>query len=86
MEKKAEVYELILWPGFKTAFILSIVAVAGGAAVLLRTGMGEIPSAELPDEEYGLVLSTGRTLYHYNAATQTRRAAGLAAKQPRAFV
>lgn len=44
------------------------------------------PSAELADEEYGLVLSTGRTLYHYNAATQTRRESGLAAKQPEAFV
>ena len=44
------------------------------------------PPAELPDETYGLVLSTGRTLYHYNAATQTRRESGLAAKQPEAFV
>jgi formate dehydrogenase major subunit/formate dehydrogenase alpha subunit len=33
-----------------------------------------------------LILSTGRTLYHYNAATQTRRESGLAAKQPEAFV
>jgi predicted molibdopterin-dependent oxidoreductase YjgC len=44
------------------------------------------PSMELPDAEYGLVLSTGRTLYHYNAATQTRREPGLAAKQPESFV
>ncbi len=44
------------------------------------------PSAELADEDYGLVLSTGRTLYHYNAATQTRRESGLAEKQPEAFV
>jgi formate dehydrogenase major subunit/formate dehydrogenase alpha subunit len=44
------------------------------------------PSRELADEEYPLVLSTGRTLYHYNCATQTRRAPGLAAKQPEAFV
>lgn len=44
------------------------------------------PSEELPDHEYTLVLSTGRTLYHYNAATQTRRESGLAAKQPRMFV
>ncbi len=43
-------------------------------------------SAELPDEEYPLVLSTGRTLYHYNASTQTRRDAGPMAKQPRNFV
>lgn len=44
------------------------------------------PSLELPDEDYGLVLSTGRTLYHYNAATQTRREPGLDAKQGEAFV
>ena len=44
------------------------------------------PSAELPDEEFPLVLSTGRTLYHYNAATQTRRDAGPVAKQRGNFV
>ena len=44
------------------------------------------PSAELADEEYPLVLSTGRTLYHYNAATQTRRDSGPALKQPGNFV
>ncbi|MCA9521119.1 MAG: molybdopterin-dependent oxidoreductase, partial [Myxococcales bacterium] len=44
------------------------------------------PSVELADASYPLVLSTGRTLYHYNAATQTRRAAGLDEKQPMAFV
>ncbi len=44
------------------------------------------PSMELDSPEYPLLLSTGRTLYHYNAATQTRRAEGAAAKQPEAFV
>ncbi len=44
------------------------------------------PSEELPNEEYSLVLSTGRTLYHYNAATQTRRETGLDAKQGEAFI
>ncbi len=44
------------------------------------------PSEELPDEQYGLLLSTGRTLYHYNAATQTRREEGLVAKQGQPFV
>ena len=33
-----------------------------------------------------LILSTGRTLYHYNAATQTARASVSVAKQPEAFV
>ena len=44
------------------------------------------PSMELPDAEFDLLLSTGRTLYHYNAATQTRRESGLAEKQPQAFI
>jgi predicted molibdopterin-dependent oxidoreductase YjgC len=44
------------------------------------------PPFEEPDPEYPLVLSTGRTLYHYNAATQTRRSEGLTGKQPEAFV
>jgi formate dehydrogenase major subunit/formate dehydrogenase alpha subunit len=44
------------------------------------------PPFEEPDPEYPLVLSTGRTLYHYNVATQTRRNDGLSTKQPEAFV
>ena len=44
------------------------------------------PSDELPDEDYPLLLSTGRTLYHYNAGTQTRRASGPMAKQPENFI
>ena len=45
-----------------------------------------IAPAEPADHEYPLVLSTGRTLYHYNAATQTRRSEGLTTKQPEGFV
>lgn len=44
------------------------------------------PPFEEPDLEYPMVLSTGRTLYHYNSATQTRRSEGLSLKQPEAFV
>jgi predicted molibdopterin-dependent oxidoreductase YjgC len=44
------------------------------------------PPFEVEDHEYPLVLSTGRTLYHYNAATQTRRSEGLSGKQPEGFV
>jgi formate dehydrogenase major subunit/formate dehydrogenase alpha subunit len=43
-------------------------------------------SDELPDTEYPLILSTGRTLYHYNSATQTRREHGLVMKQRGNFV
>jgi formate dehydrogenase major subunit/formate dehydrogenase alpha subunit len=49
-------------------------------------GVSYRPSAELPDVEYPLVLSTGRTLYHYNAATQTRRDPGPVAKQRQNFI
>ncbi|MBC8451349.1 MAG: molybdopterin-dependent oxidoreductase, partial [Planctomycetes bacterium] len=52
----------------------------------LFTAVDYRPPMELPDEEYGLLLSTGRTLYHYNAATQTRRDTGLDTKQPTNFI
>ena len=42
--------------------------------------------AEMPDDEYPLVLSTGRTLYHYNSATMTRRSEGIVQKSDEAFV
>ena len=35
------------------------------------------PPAEQPDEEYPLVLSTGRRLWHYHTGTQTRNSAGM---------
>ncbi len=35
------------------------------------------PPAEIPDETYPLVLSTGRRLYHYHTRTQTGRCEGL---------
>jgi len=34
-------------------------------------------AAELPDDEYPLILTTGRSLYHYHTGTMTRKAAGL---------
>ncbi|MGI9517487.1 MAG: molybdopterin oxidoreductase family protein, partial [Pirellulaceae bacterium] len=49
-------------------------------------GVSYRPSAELPDVEYPLVLSPGRTLYHYNAATQTRRDSGTVAKHRQNFI
>ncbi len=43
------------------------------------------PPIEQPDSEYPLVLSTGRTLYHYNSATMTMREAGVVQKQEDPF-
>ena len=38
-----------------------------------------VPPAELPDDEYPWLLSTGRVLYHWHGGEMTRRAAGLMA-------
>ena len=43
------------------------------------------PPIEEPDSEYPFVLSTGRTLYHYNSATMTMREPGVVEKQERPF-
>lgn len=42
-----------------------------------------IPPDELPDEEYPMVLSTGRRLYHYHTGTMSRRNSGLEWAYPR---
>ncbi len=36
-----------------------------------------IPPAELPDDDYPMILSTGRVLYHWHGGEMTRRAKGL---------
>jgi len=38
--------------------------------------------AELPDEDYPLILTTGRVLYQYHTGTMSRRAPGLVEKAP----
>jgi predicted molibdopterin-dependent oxidoreductase YjgC len=43
------------------------------------------PPIEQPDSEYPFVLSTGRTLYHYNSATMTMREGGILEKQEQPF-
>ena len=40
------------------------------------------PPAEEPDEEYPLLLTTGRCLYHYHTGTMTRRTKGIAPFRP----
>ena len=44
------------------------------------------PPAEVPDDEYPLVLSTGRTLYHYNIGNMTQKVGAIRQKQPENFV
>jgi formate dehydrogenase major subunit/formate dehydrogenase alpha subunit len=36
-----------------------------------------IPPAEMPDDEYPMILNTGRVLYHWHGGQMTRRAKGL---------
>jgi len=42
--------------------------------------------AEMPDEEYPLILSTGRLLYHYHSGTMSRRSEPLSWKEPGGWV
>jgi predicted molibdopterin-dependent oxidoreductase YjgC len=45
-----------------------------------------IPPAELPDDEYPFLLTTGRILYQFHTATMTRRSKGLVSRTPAVFV
>ena len=45
-----------------------------------------VPPDELPDDEYPLMLTTGRVLYHWHGGEMTRRARGLEAVYPEALV
>ncbi len=45
-----------------------------------------VPPTELPDEEYPLVLTTGRVLYHWHGGEMTRRAKGLMAIYDRSLI
>jgi formate dehydrogenase alpha subunit len=45
-----------------------------------------IPPAELPDDDYPIILSTGRVLYHWHGGEITRRAKGLLDIYPHPFV
>ena len=61
------------------------------AAPALPSGKGKFfpveyqPPIEEPDSEYPFVLSTGRTLYHYNSAGMTMREDGITDKQEEPF-
>ena len=48
----------------------------------LFSAIDYIPPAELPDEEYPFVLTTGRVLYHYHTGTMTRLSRGSMERYP----
>jgi formate dehydrogenase major subunit len=41
-----------------------------------------LPPSELPDDEYPMVLNTGRQMYHWHTGTMTRRSTGLDSREP----
>jgi formate dehydrogenase alpha subunit len=45
-----------------------------------------LPPSETPDEEYPLLLTTGRSLYHFHTGTMTRRTSLLEREVPAPFV
>lgn len=45
-----------------------------------------VPAAELPDDEYPLMLTTGRVIYHWHGGEMTRRARNLQAMYPEALI
>lgn len=44
------------------------------------------PPAEVPDEDYPFMLSTGRTLYHYNIGNMTRKSGAISQKEGGNFI
>ena len=71
-------------------------ATHGGTPVLhigkFARGLGKfapiehVPPAELPDDEYPMILSTGRVLYHYHGGEMSRRSQGLMAIYPQPLI
>ncbi len=45
-----------------------------------------VPPAELPDDDYPMLLSTGRVLYHWHGGEMSRRAKGLLSVYPEALI
>jgi formate dehydrogenase major subunit len=61
-------------------------------AFTTESGLGRIegvrhqPPKEVPDEEYPLILTTGRIIEHYNTGTMSRRSETLERQEPENFV
>ena len=67
--------EIIFFSGFPTT---------SGKATIVPTDL--LPPDELPDEEYPLVLTTGRVLEHWHTGAMTRRSNTLDNIEPEAIV
>ena len=69
-------------PGNEIIFSTSFPTKSGRAKIVPAE---LLPPAELPDEEYPLVLTTGRLLEHWHTGSMTRRSSGLDALEPEAI-
>jgi formate dehydrogenase major subunit/formate dehydrogenase alpha subunit len=71
--------ERLQWPVLNTEHpgtpILHTKAFARGKGKFMP--IDHVPSPELPDDDYPMILSTGRVLYHWHGGEMTRRAKGL---------
>ncbi|MGI6667216.1 MAG: formate dehydrogenase subunit alpha [Bacillota bacterium] len=52
----------------------------------LFTAVEHVPPAEVPDDEYPLVLTTGRMLFHFHTGSMTRRSKGLHKHRPEGYI
>ena len=68
-------------PGNEIIFASSF-PTASGRAKIVPAGL--VPPDELPDEQYPLVLTTGRLLEHWHTGSMTRRASNLDTLEPEA--
>jgi formate dehydrogenase alpha subunit len=50
------------------------------------TPLEHIPPVEMPDDEYPIILTTGRMLFHFHTGSMTRRSKGLHEHRPEAYM
>lgn len=74
----------VLDPGHPGTPILHVGKFARGRGRFMP--IEHIPPAELPDDDYPMILTTGRVLYHWHGGEMTRRAAGLMAVYNRSLI
>ncbi len=69
-------------PGNEIIFATSFPTASGRARIVPAT---LLPPDEMPDEQYPLVLTTGRMLEHWHTGSMTRRSSNLDALEPEAI-
>lgn len=86
--KRLEAGERLQWPVWDTHHpgtpILHVGRFTRGKGKFAPTV--HIPPAEMPDDEYPMLLSTGRVLYHWHGGEMTRRSSGLLKMYDRSLI